>query len=104
MLSEPGVMQVTATAVSESQAVAQIDAQAFDALVVDIELKPGSGIDVVLHARKHWAHRATPLIIVLSNYNFPLAKERSLRAGADHFLDKMKHFDQVYPLIRTHCG
>jgi DNA-binding NarL/FixJ family response regulator len=39
------------------------------------------------------------LIIVLTNYDLRSVRERALAAGADHFLDKMREFDQLLPLI-----
>ena len=101
-LTEPGLMQVTATAESEAQAIAHIDAQDFDILVVDVELRPGSGINVIRHARAHWLLPPLPLIIVLTNHALPTVKARCLVAGADHFLDKMRQFEHLYPLISQH--
>lgn len=99
LLNEPGVMQVTATAESESEAIALINEHSFDVLVVDVELRPGSGIQVVRHARKRWPTEPTPLIIVLTNYSLPVVKDRCLAAGADHFLDKIRQFNSLAPLI-----
>jgi two-component system chemotaxis response regulator CheY len=101
-LTEPGVMRVTATAESEAQAIAWIDHSDFDVLVVDIELRPGSGINVIRHARKHWTVAPLPLVIVLTNHTSTTVRDLSIHAGADHFLDKMRQFEQLYPLIRDH--
>lgn len=99
LLTVPGVMRVTANAETESEALDWIVAQDFDALVVDVELREGSGINVVRGARSHWVAPPLPLVIVLTNYALPIVKNRCLAAGADHFLDKVRQFDQVYPLI-----
>jgi CheY-like chemotaxis protein len=99
LLTEPGVMRVTATAATEMDACSLIASQDFDALVVDVELRQGSGINVVRNARTRWVVPPLPLIIVLTNYALPTVKDRCLSAGADHFLDKMRQFDQMYPLI-----
>jgi CheY-like chemotaxis protein len=99
LLTEPGVMRVTATADTEAEACSLIAGQDFDALVVDVELRQGSGINVVRNARARWVEPPLPLIIVLTNYALPTVKDRCLAAGADHFLDKMRQFNQMYPLI-----
>jgi CheY-like chemotaxis protein len=99
LLTEPGVMRVTATAESELEACQLIDRQDFDVLVVDVELRPGSGISVVRHARTHWVGELRPIIIVLTNFSLPMVRDRCIAVGADHFLDKMRQFDQVYPII-----
>lgn len=99
-LTDPGVMRVTATAESEQAANALIDQGHFDVMVIDVELRPGNGINVVLHARQRRTEQPLPLIIVLTNYALPEVRERCLAAGANHFLDKMREFNQLYPLIR----
>jgi DNA-binding response OmpR family regulator len=101
-LTEVGLMRVTATAVSEAQAIALIDQADFDALVVDIELRPGSGVNVIRHARRRWTTAPLPLIIVLTNHPSTTVRTLCMNAGADHFLDKMRQFAQVYALIRDH--
>jgi len=102
LLTVPGLMHVAATADTESAAAELVDANNYDALVVDVELRQGSGISVVRKARSRWAVPPVPLIIVLTNYSLPTVRERCLLAGADHFLDKLRQFDQLYPLILGH--
>lgn len=99
LLTEQGVMQVTATAATERDAVHQIDTGTFDVLLVDVELREGTGLGAIAHARKTYARDRQPLIIVLTNYPLPAVRDRCLAAGADHFLDKMRQFQEVRPLI-----
>jgi CheY-like chemotaxis protein len=101
-LTAPGMMRVTATAESEAQAIEHIDQSDFEALVVDIELNPGSGVNVIRHARRRWTMAPLPLIIVLTNHTSNTVKDLCMKAGANHFLDKMRQFGHVYPLIRDH--
>jgi CheY-like chemotaxis protein len=99
MLTTPGITAVTATATSEPEARDLINAQGFDVLVVDIELREGNGIGVINYARARWLVPPLPLIIVLTNYSLPTVRERCMAAGADYFLDKMRQFGELYPLI-----
>lgn len=101
MLTVPGVMRVAGAAETEREAIALIDANDYDALVVDVELKQGSGITAIRHARLAFAARRQPLIIVLTNYSLPTVRQRCIEAGADHFLDKMQQFSQVRPLLEA---
>lgn len=101
-LTDSGVMRVTATAESEQEANRLIDAETFDVMVIDVELSPGSGINVVRHARERHERVPRPLIIVLTNYALATVRSRSIAAGADYFLDKMREFDRLYPLIRDY--
>ena len=82
----------------------QIDLHDFDVLVVDVQLKQGSGIGTVRDARARWSVLAPALIIVLTNHSYPTVRQHCLAAGADHFLDKSQQFDQVVPLIMGFSG
>ncbi|MGE0580784.1 MAG: response regulator [Steroidobacteraceae bacterium] len=102
MLTVPGILRIAGTAETEQEAIDLIDAHDYDALVVDVELKQGSGIAAIRHARRSFATRTQPLIIVLTNYALPTVEQRCLGAGADHFLDKMQQFAEVRPLLERH--
>lgn len=102
MLEVPGVINVKEWAETERDASARIDADEFDVLVVDVELKQGSGISVIRHARKAYAGRKQPLIVVLTNYALPTVQQRCMSAGADVFLDKMQQFDELRPIIERY--
>jgi CheY-like chemotaxis protein len=76
----------------------------FDDLVVDVELRQGTGIGVVRAARARWVVPPLPLIIILTNYSLPTVRQRCLAAGADYFLDKSHEFKKVVPLILQRRG
>jgi len=99
MLSEPGRLAVTGCAATEQEAKACIDAGEYDVLLVDVELREGSGIGAIRHARSRYPPELQPLVIVLTNYPLPAVRSRCLAAGADHFLDKMRQFEAVKGLI-----
>jgi len=101
LLTHAGQMKVTGVADTESSALELIRNQPFDVMVVDVELRQGSGITVVRKTRAGQEQPPFPLIIILTNYNLKSVRERCLAAGADHFLDKMHEFDRLYPLIAT---
>jgi CheY-like chemotaxis protein len=99
MLTEAGKMRVTGSAETEAEACQRIDADEYDVLLVDVELREGSGIGAIRHARRSYDAEHQPLIIVLTNYPLPVVRIRCMAAGADHFLDKMRQFQEVKPLI-----
>ena len=99
MLTEPGSMRVVASAATETEARRQIEAGAFDVLLVDVELREGTGIGAIRHARAFYDAANQPMIIVLTNYPLAAVRSRCMDAGADHFFDKMRQFDQVKGLI-----
>ena len=99
LLNIPGAMHVAATVETELDAHDQIEIHDFDVLVVDVQLRQGSGIGAVRDARARWGILAPALIIVLTNHSYPTVRQHCFAAGADHFLDKSRQFDQVVPLI-----
>jgi DNA-binding NarL/FixJ family response regulator len=108
MLSQHASFKVTGLAAAESEAVEKLDTIPYDVIVVDVELRPGSGIGVIRQARaknkdtgKDGGH---VWIIVLTNYDLPTVRERCMQAGADHFLDKMREIDQLIPILLGIAG
>ena len=93
-------MGVAATAETEREAHDQIEVHDFDILVVDVQLRQGCGLGAVRDARARWKTPTPSLIIMLTNHALPVVRERCLAAGADHFLDKIRQFDQLVPLIQ----
>jgi CheY-like chemotaxis protein len=90
LLSEPGRIEVTAQAATQSEAVLRLQEGPFDVLVVDIELAEGNGVAVIRHARQLYPPDAQPLIVVLTNYASDFVRDHCFAAGADYFLDKMR--------------
>jgi two-component system, OmpR family, response regulator len=90
LLSEPGRVEVTAQATTQSEALSRLQEGAFDVLVVDIELAEGNGVAVIRFARQLYPPDAQPLIVVLTNYASDFVRDHCFAAGADYFLDKMR--------------
>ena len=107
MLSQHAAFKVTGLAAAESEAVEKLDSVPYDVIVVDVELRPGSGIGVIRQARarnKDGGDGGHVWIIVLTNYDLPTVRERCMQAGADHFLDKMREIDQLIPILLGIAG
>ena len=107
MLSQHVVFSVTGTAAAETEAIEKLDPVPYDVIVVDVELRPGSGIGVIREARarnKNAKDDCHVWIIVLTNYDLPTVRERCMQAGADHFLDKMREIDQLIPILLGIAG
>ena len=103
MLSQHAAFKVTGLAAAEAEAIEKLDSVPYDAIVVDVELRPGSGIGVIRQARarnKDAKDGGHVWIIVLTNYDLPTVRERCMQAGADHFLDKMREIDQLIPILQ----
>lgn len=91
----PGV-EVVGVADDSATAIGAIPQLRPDAVVLDIRLRSGNGIDVL----KGIGNRCGDMTkIVLTNYASRAIKDRCLTAGADHFLDKSTEFDQIGALL-----
>jgi CheY-like chemotaxis protein len=107
MLSQYGAFKVTGLASAEAEAIEKLDTVPYDAIVVDVELRPGSGIGVIREARarsRDLPEGSHVWIVVLTNYDLPTVRERCMAAGADHFLDKMREIDQLMPILLQIAG
>jgi CheY-like chemotaxis protein len=107
MLSQHAAFKVTGLAAAEAEAIEKLDTVPYDVIVVDVELRPGSGIGVIRQARarnKDVKDGGHVWIIVLTNYDLPTVRERCMQAGADHFLDKMREIDQLIPILLGIAG
>jgi CheY-like chemotaxis protein len=107
MLSQYTAFKVTGLAAAEAEAVEKLETVPYDAIVVDVELRPGSGIGVIREARarnREGAGDGHVWIVVLTNYDLPTVRERCMSAGADYFLDKMREIDQLMPILLQIAG
>ena len=83
---------------TEADAIDALRLGRFDAAVVDLQLREGSGFGVLQHLRVHYPDL---LAIVLTNSNTPAMRARSLALGAHHFLDKSSEFERVAALLES---
>nr|WP_284502897.1 response regulator [Caballeronia sp. AZ10_KS36] len=92
-----GPWRVTAFADAPDEAIALLSSQRFDAVIVDLQLKRGSGIDVLAWLKNADRSRVAEgaFVVVLTNHALPAYRERCLQYGARHFFDKSLEFDRV---------
>ena len=99
----PGQVEIIGLADTENEAVAAILVGSLDAIIVDLNLREGSGLAVIEKVRR--AHLTPqPKIIVFTNHAAPEIKQRALQLGADYFLDKSTEQDglrNTLQLLRT---
>lgn len=72
-----------------------------DAVIVDISLKQGDGIEIVKDARAHYPQLA---ILVLSMHDETIYAERLLAAGANGYIMKQAASDQFLIALRRVLG
>ena len=97
-LSEIPNLEIIGLAETEQDAVALLRDAPWDATVLDLQLKKGTGLGV-LKALAQTVRPAHRKVIVFTNYAFPQYKERSLMLGADYFFDKSREFQRVRDVL-----
>lgn len=93
LLQEEGV-RVLDTVSDESSALRALTEQAVDVLILDLQLKVGTGFGVLeaLGSQR-------PLTIVMTNYALPQYRERTRQLGVDHFLNKAMEFERLSDIM-----
>jgi DNA-binding NarL/FixJ family response regulator len=89
LIAEPGKVEVVGTAETGNGAVIQVKRCKPDVVILDLQLKTGSGTDVIRALRAD-DQLADTRIMVISNHVAPHLKTGCLELGADHYFDKVK--------------
>jgi DNA-binding NarL/FixJ family response regulator len=88
---------------TEGAALAAMREAGWDAAVLDLQLKQGTGLGL-LKALAQGARPPNTKIIVFTNYAFPQYRDRSLALGADFFFDKAREFHRVREVLQSLAG
>jgi two-component system, NarL family, response regulator DevR len=68
-----------------------------DALILDLQMPGGTGLDVLRAIRADYPHLH---ILICTNYPYAQYREECLTAGADFFLDKSVEFGRIPAILR----
>jgi two-component system OmpR family response regulator len=102
-LSEIPNVEIVDQVETESAALAVMRERGWDAAVLDLQLKQGTGLGL-LKALAQGARPPRTRIIVFTNYAFPQYRERSMALGADYFFDKAREFHRVREVLLMLAG
>ena len=96
-IAEPGRIEIVGQADSEQTAIGMLGAAPWDAMVLDLQLRHGTGLGVL---RALISRRPPDVkVIVLTNYAFPQYRAKSLALGADYFFDKAREYHRVREVL-----
>ena len=96
MFDELAGIEVVGQAGNVTEAISAIRLLQPHAVILDILMPGGSGIKVLENIKQAGAG---PMVIVLTNYPYPVFRQKCLQAGADFFLDKSTEFGQIPELF-----
>lgn len=97
LLEEVSDAKLVGQAGAVHEAIPRIQQMKPDALILDLQLPDGSGLDVLRAVRQD-----APQLVILICTNYPYAKyrEECLAAGANFFLDKTTEFARIPNILR----
>jgi len=98
MFSELKGVEVIGQAEDSAEAVEAIQKSKPEAVILDIRMPGGSGIDVLKRIKKE---KPNLLVIMLTNYPYPQYRKKCMDAGADFFFDKSTEFEKVIEVFRN---
>jgi DNA-binding NarL/FixJ family response regulator len=88
-------IEVIGVVADESSAVAAARQQHADVIVLDLQLKEGTGFGVVQRLGK-----TRPKVIVFTNYMLAEYKRRASALGIEYFLNKSRDYERLPQLIQ----
>lgn len=89
LIAEPGAVEIVGVGATESAAIESIRRLKPDVVVLDLQLRIGSGANVIRAVRAS-AELASVRIMVTSNYTSPQMRSGCLELGANDYFDKVK--------------
>jgi len=88
-------VEVVALVTDESAAVAAARSSEIDVIILDLQLKEGTGFGVVQRLGKN-----RPTIIVFTNYMLPEYQRLAQAMGVEYFLNKSRDYERLPQLIQ----
>lgn len=101
MLQEIAGVEVLGCAADGLHAINCIRELKPDAVVLDIQMPCGTGLDVLKNVKKAGTG---PLVIVFTNFPYPQYRKRALECGAEFFFDKTTEFEKLRELFEQLTG
>ncbi len=89
-------VKIVGNADSEWEAIELILETKPEVVVLDLQLRQGSGLNVLRILRKS---RMSPKVIVLTNHSYDQYFQQCMAAGADYFFDKATEFMKVQEVL-----
>ena len=89
LIRDPGRVEVVGVGDTEQGTIDSIRAMRPDVVVLDLQLKSGSGTNVIRAVRAS-AELSTVRLVVTSNHTSPQMRAGCLALGADDYFDKVK--------------
>ena len=96
LVQEEGV-HVLDTVEDENAALRALTEQVVDVLILDLQLRTGSGFGVLRAIKQR---PSAPAVVVFTNFAIGAYRETALALGARHFLDKSRDYARLPAVLQ----
>jgi len=104
ILDNSSDLTVNGIASTQNTAIALLDEQQFDMLLVDIELAQGNGFEVIKHTQKAEYPFKEPVYVMLTNHANTQYRKLAHDLGVKYFFDKSMDFDLAIETIESEAA
>src|SRR6266700_7623043 len=101
LLKDVAGVEIVGQAGNALEAILSIQQTNPDAVILDLQMPGGSGLDVLRAIRQ--GHPRLK-VLICTNYAYPQFREECLSAGANYFLDKSTEFEKIPDILRGLLG
>ena len=99
LFSDPGTIDIVGIGDSALKACEEIRLAKADVVIVDLQLKDGSGFDLVKAIRR--LPQAKDIVIILfTNHASRELHQHAITLGADYFLDKSRDLEKILEILQ----
>jgi DNA-binding NarL/FixJ family response regulator len=97
LLSDVDNVQVIGQAGNADQALDEIRILKPDTVLLDIQLPGKNGIQLLGEIKEL---QPEIMVIIMTNYDYPQYRLKSIRAGADYFFNKTREFESIIQVLK----
>jgi two-component system chemotaxis response regulator CheY len=97
LLSDVDSVQVIGQAGDAGEALDDIRVLKPDAVLLDIRLPGKNGIQLLGEIKEL---QPDITVVIMTNYDYPQYRQQSIRAGADHFFNKTREFENIIEVLK----
>lgn len=97
LLKDVSGVKVVGQAGNALEAVLSIQETNPDAVILDLQMPGGSGLDLLRAIRR--GHPRLQ-VLICTNFAYPQYRDKCMAAGANYFLDKSADFDKIPAILR----
>lgn len=95
-VSEIDRVEVVGLAKDTAEAISLFDSLRPDAVILDIQMPGGTGLDVLHHIKRSRPHVT---VVMMTSSPYPPYREASIRGGADFFMDKTSDLMEIIKVL-----